>query len=56
MSMMGVFTVVFAIVAYQGKQAAKRSDGGVTKLNIEWHKEYNDPKNVERSLPGVKRE
>ncbi|XP_029656578.1 UPF0389 protein CG9231-like [Octopus sinensis] len=42
--MVAVTIVLCIIVMYSGRQAAKRGEG-VSKTNMEWHRQYNKEKN-----------
>ncbi|KAH8324946.1 hypothetical protein KR074_011695 [Drosophila pseudoananassae] len=39
--MIGLTAIGCAIMIYSGKQAAKRGES-VTKMNLEWHKQFNE--------------
>ncbi|KAI1299335.1 putative UPF0389 protein [Halotydeus destructor] len=51
--LVGIFSVGFFVTALQGRKAR---DAGhtVEKLNIDWHRQYNDPSNVEKKLPEIR--
>ncbi|XP_017072436.1 UPF0389 protein CG9231 [Drosophila eugracilis] len=51
--MIALTAVGCAIMVYSGKQAAKRGES-VTKMNLEWHKQFNDPHQSEGSAPSAK--
>lgn len=38
-----------------GKRAHQRGIN-VTQMNHDWHKEYNDPENVNRTIPEIRRD
>jgi Protein of unknown function (DUF1075) len=44
--MMALTAVACLIMVYSGKQAAERGDT-VQKMNLDWHKEYNDKSRAE---------
>jgi hypothetical protein len=48
------FSVAFYVSALQGKRAMERGES-VTQSNIDWHKEYNSPDNVDLKIPTIKR-
>ncbi|EDW95311.1 UPF0389 protein CG9231 [Drosophila yakuba] len=51
--MIALTAVGCAIMVYSGKQAAKRGES-VTKMNLEWHKQFKDPQQSEGSVPAAK--
>ncbi|XP_017127727.1 UPF0389 protein CG9231 [Drosophila elegans] len=44
--MIALTAIGCAIMVYSGKQAAKRGES-VTKMNLEWHKQFKDPQEGE---------
>uniref|UniRef100_A0A6P4FAT1 UPF0389 protein CG9231 n=1 Tax=Drosophila rhopaloa TaxID=1041015 RepID=A0A6P4FAT1_DRORH len=44
--MIALTAIGCAIMVYSGKQAAKRGES-VTKMNLEWHNQFKDPKERE---------
>jgi len=51
--MIALTAVGCAIMVYSGKQAAKKGES-VTKMNLEWHKQFNDSQQSEGSAPAAK--
>ncbi|XP_016931052.4 UPF0389 protein CG9231 [Drosophila suzukii] len=51
--MIALTAVGCAIMVYSGKQAAKRGES-VTKMNLEWHKQFKDPQESEGTAPAAK--
>lgn len=54
LALVGFFSVAFLVTAIQGKRASRRGES-VHKTNIDWHKAYEDPTNVEKQLPDIRR-
>ncbi|KAI8041106.1 UPF0389 protein CG9231 [Drosophila gunungcola] len=46
--MIALTAIGCAIMVYSGKQAAKRGES-VTKMNLEWHKQFKDPQEGEKA-------
>ncbi|KAH8373395.1 hypothetical protein KR009_005478 [Drosophila setifemur] len=51
--MIGLTAIGCLIMVYSGKQAAKRGES-VSKMNLEWHKQFNETKPDEIAAPAAK--
>lgn len=51
--MIGLTAIGCAIMIYSGKQAAKRGES-VTKMNLDWHKQFNESNPDAKAAPATK--